>query len=1036
MYKHKIMRQINRRLILRSVFILSFFITILSAQIREPADDNTGIKPVDPPGGEVIIKIDAGLEDQRISDMGIPGVAGYYQALEPDMAFNSTSGKILVVWRGDDDPGSKDEIYGQLIDVLSMQPAFSEQIRIAEMPGSDAFDATRPAVVYNRQLDEFLVVWQGVERAADDTPQGDDAIEIFGRRVSAAGELLDPAGNAATSTTGFLRISQMGTSDDNGNYDGLQPAVAWDANENAYLVVWHGDDDGVGLVNGEFEIFGQRLIYNTGSLEKAGGKIQISDVSGANGNSLNDAKAAAVEYNEIENEWLVVWEAVEGTTDGPAIYGQRLKADGSESGENDFLISETSDPQNEARQPALIWNGNANEYLIVWSGEGGVVAGEYEIYGQILSKNGIARGGRIRISDMGPDGNTAFRTFAPDVTFNANENEFMVTWSGDDDMAPLVNGEFEVFAQKLDTGGNEVGDNDFRVSDMGPDSDIRFAVQTPVVSYNGTRLNSYLFAWSGDDDVETVDDELEIFARLLAPSADLEITKTDSLTEAEIGGDLIYTIMVKNNGPDPVFNTTVADTFSADLTKVSWTATGDGGAADFASNGTGHIFDHHITLPAGASIRYRVQATVSETVTGNDYLANRAVVIDSVALDPDLTNNSASDNDTWVRRISDLAVAKDDSTDRVLAGSYLTYYINVKNLGPHGSLNTMVTDTLPTILSDVSWRATGIGGATGFDTTGTGMLIDSNLVLPAGAMVRYALRGLVDINAPQDTLISNTAYAYDKFSIEPDSSNNFATDNDTRVIQDTIPPVLIAAGPRELWPPNHEYVNIDIKDCVILVEDDRDGPIDLSKVLIDSVSSDEPENENGVGDGDTWNDILFSDDCRNIMLRSERQGSGNGRVYTIYLSVEDAAGNKATAFRLVQIPHSKNKKSGIIDDGPAYVVVNDCAVKESVDTAVPPGVAPEEKPKQFVLLQNIPNPFNPETEIRFELPEASHVELKIYNMLGQVVRTVTDRQYGAGYHTVRWNGIDDSGNRVASGVYIYRMRAGAFVAIRRLVLTK
>ncbi len=523
---------------------------------------------------------------------------------------------------------------------------------------------------------------------------------------------------------------------------------------------------------------------------------------------------------------------------------------------------------------------------------------------------------------------------------------------------------------------------------------------------------------------------------MLASSADLEISKTDSISAIEIGQALTYTIMVKNNGPDPVYNTTVADTFPDELTNISWTATGDGGAADFTANGNGHIFDSQISLPVGASLRYRVNATISDAAVGNAFLANRAIVIDSVALDPDLANNFASDNDTWVTRISDLSVTKDDRTNTVAAGSFLTYFINVTNLGPNTSLNTTVSDTLPSLLSDISWSATGTGGASGFITSGTGMLIDSNIVLPAGAMVMYALKGLVDINAPQDTLISNTAYAYDKYSIEPDSSNNYATDNDTRVIQDAIPPVLIAAEPRELWPPNHKYIEVTVDECVASAEDDRDGPIDIARVNIDSVSSDEPENEKGVGDGDTCHDILFSDNCRMVLLRSERQGGGNGRVYTIYLSVEDEAGNKASAFRLVTIPHSKNKKCEAIDDGPAYVIVNDCVVEDSMDISIPPGIEPDERPKNFVLLQNVPNPFNPETEIRFELPEASHVELKIFNMLGQLVRTVSNRSFVAGFHSVRWNGTDDFGKHVASGVYIYRMRAGEFVAIKRLVLTK
>jgi hypothetical protein len=80
-------------------------------------------------------------------------------------------------------------------------------------------------------------------------------------------------------------------------------------------------------------------------------------------------------------------------------------------------------------------------------------------------------------------------------------------------------------------------------------------------------------------------------------------------------------------------------------------------------------------------------------------------------------------------------------------------------------------------------------------------------------------------------------------------------------------------------------------------------------------------------------------------------------------------------------------------------------------------------PEDFALFQNYPNPFNPETEIRFQLPKAGHVVMKIYNLLGEEIRTLVDEQREAGYHTVRWDGKDKNGKPVASGVYLYQLRA-------------
>jgi flagellar hook assembly protein FlgD len=89
------------------------------------------------------------------------------------------------------------------------------------------------------------------------------------------------------------------------------------------------------------------------------------------------------------------------------------------------------------------------------------------------------------------------------------------------------------------------------------------------------------------------------------------------------------------------------------------------------------------------------------------------------------------------------------------------------------------------------------------------------------------------------------------------------------------------------------------------------------------------------------------------------------------------------------------------------------------------------------LGQNVPNPFNPFTTIHYALPEASDVTLVVYDAAGRRVKTLLDvSSMPAGNHEVPWNGVDDRGNRVASGVYFYRLQAGAFVQTRRMVLIR
>ncbi|MCB0285503.1 MAG: carboxypeptidase-like regulatory domain-containing protein [Calditrichaeota bacterium] len=94
-------------------------------------------------------------------------------------------------------------------------------------------------------------------------------------------------------------------------------------------------------------------------------------------------------------------------------------------------------------------------------------------------------------------------------------------------------------------------------------------------------------------------------------------------------------------------------------------------------------------------------------------------------------------------------------------------------------------------------------------------------------------------------------------------------------------------------------------------------------------------------------------------------------------------------------------------------------------------------PEIFALEQNYPNPFNPETTIRFSVPERATVLLQIYNTLGQKVRTLANARYSAGIYDVRWDGRDDSGNSVTSGIYFYRIEAGAnFSTVRKMILMK
>jgi len=93
-------------------------------------------------------------------------------------------------------------------------------------------------------------------------------------------------------------------------------------------------------------------------------------------------------------------------------------------------------------------------------------------------------------------------------------------------------------------------------------------------------------------------------------------------------------------------------------------------------------------------------------------------------------------------------------------------------------------------------------------------------------------------------------------------------------------------------------------------------------------------------------------------------------------------------------------------------------------------------PSEFALHDNYPNPFNPTTTFRFDVPEVSDVTLSIYNLLGQKVRAFNYQNTSAGYHSVTWDATNDYGDPVGAGVYLYQLQAKDFVKTRKMVLLK
>ena len=120
--------------------------------------------------------------------------------------------------------------------------------------------------------------------------------------------------------------------------------------------------------------------------------------------------------------------------------------------------------------------------------------------------------------------------------------------------------------------------------------------------------------------------------------------------------------------------------------------------------------------------------------------------------------------------------------------------------------------------------------------------------------------------------------------------------------------------------------------------------------------------------------------------------------------------------------------TNVVVSGPKGKVANVSSNVSSAAIKLVPGV--------FALHQNYPNPFNPITEIQFDIPEATVVNISIFNLMGQKVKTLTNEQTLPGYHVVKWDGTNDKGMSVSTGMYFYTLQTGTHNAMRKMLFLK
>ena len=226
-------------------------------------------------------------------------------------------------------------------------------------------------------------------------------------------------------------------------------------------------------------------------------------------------------------------------------------------------------------------------------------------------------------------------------------------------------------------------------------------------------------------------------------------------------------------------------------------------------------------------------------------------------------------------------------------------------------------------------------------------------------------------------------------------------------------PVVLFAQPsvESLWPPNHRMVpvQIAITDPNGRMVDYRITQITQDEPIASLDDSSERIPFDAVGTGEA---VAY--------LRAERSGDGNGRVYEIhYETIDEIIGAQQGSVH-VCVPHDRGRGNACIDDGQLYDATG------GISFAL----------KQEIFIRQFPNPFNPNTTIEYELRQPGTVTLSIFDIRGRRVRDLVRQQQAPGLHRAAWDGRDQDGASVASGVYLYRLHANDTTVMDRMLMMK
>jgi uncharacterized repeat protein (TIGR01451 family) len=468
-------------------------------------------------------------------------------------------------------------------------------------------------------------------------------------------------------------------------------------------------------------------------------------------------------------------------------------------------------------------------------------------------------------------------------------------------------------------------------------------------------------------------------------SADLAVQHAVNDPAPPEGGTVVYTVTVTNQGPDAASGVVVTNLLPAGVTYVS-----DLPSHGAYASGTGAWTVG--SLPSSGVATLDVTATVDPGTSGALIVAT-ATRNASAPTDPNGANDSASAGIT-VEAAADLAVEKTVDDPLPKEGGTITYTVTLTNQGPGPATGVSVADSLPagvTYASDVPSHGSYASG-TGVWTVGT---------LGGGAFATLQITATVNAGTA-DSTITNHASVAAADQIDPNTGN----DHDSVAVFVPAVDIALEKSVDDPAPPEGGTV-------VYTITATNAGPAAASGVQVSDVLPSGITFQSG-GAGYTAATGVWS-------VGALAPAESDTLTITATVDVGTGGSTITNASALLAVDQTDTNPANDVD-----------SVDVTVLTLV--GARPTTfVPTTYALAGGRPNPFRGATTIVCDLPRGGRVNLAVFDVSGRLVRTLVDGEMGPGRYQPEWDGRDGLGRSAAPGVYFVRLRAGDFLATRRVV---